>query len=71
MKPDGVNLWYFKLRLFGLTELIFLNVQTLQHLVWKKNRFRKLEFVTMNQFLSDIISPQTVKDKTKQKQGSC
>ena len=29
MQPDGVNLWYFKLRLFDLPELIVWNIKGL------------------------------------------
>jgi len=31
MQPDGVNLWYFKLRLFNKTGFIVLNIKGLQH----------------------------------------
>ena len=30
-QPNGVNLWYFKLRLFGLTEFIVWNIKGLRH----------------------------------------
>ena len=37
LQPDGVNLWYFKLRLFDLTELIVWNIKGLEKRVanWK------------------------------------
>ena len=31
LKPNGVNLWYFKLILFDLTELIVWNIKGLRH----------------------------------------
>jgi len=34
---NDVNLWYFKLRLFGLTEFIVRNIKGLQHLVGKRD----------------------------------
>ena len=38
LKPDGINFWYFKLRLFDLTKFI----------VWNIIGIRKLEFVEKN-----------------------
>ena len=35
LQPDGVNLWYFKLRLLDLTEIIVWNVYGLRHWVEK------------------------------------
>ena len=35
MQPDGVNLWYFKLILFNLTELLVWNVSGVWHWVAK------------------------------------
>ena len=29
LKPDGVNLWYFKPRLFDLTEFVVFNISSL------------------------------------------
>ena len=33
LQPDDANLWHFKLRLFDLTEIIVLNIQSLQYWV--------------------------------------
>ena len=41
MQPDGENLWYFKLRLFALTNL-YVRYNTLG---FEDIKFRKLEFV--------------------------
>ena len=49
MQPDGGNLWYFKLRLFDLTELIFESLR----LGCKDIGFRKSKFVARIQFLCD------------------
>ena len=35
LQSDDVNLWYFKLRLFGLTEFIFWNIKGQGHWVAK------------------------------------
>ena len=35
IKPDAINLWYFKLRLFDQAEFIVWNIKGLQHLVPK------------------------------------
>ena len=35
VQQDGVHFWYFKLKLFDLTEFIVRNVKGLQHLVAK------------------------------------
>ena len=35
LQPDVVNLWYFKLCMFDLTEFIFWHIQGLPHLVEK------------------------------------
>ena len=35
LQPDGVNRWYFKIRLFDLTEFIVWNIKCLQHQVAK------------------------------------
>ena len=35
MQPDGVNLWYFKLRLFDLTQFVVWNKLSLK--IWKRN----------------------------------
>ena len=38
LQPHGVNLSYFKLRLFDQTEFKFLNIKDHQHLVALKQR---------------------------------
>ena len=35
LQPDGVNLWYFKLRLLDQKELTVWNIKSLQHRVAK------------------------------------
>ena len=35
MQPDEVNLWYFKLRLFDLTQFVVWNKLSLK--IWKRN----------------------------------
>ena len=46
LEPNVVDLWYFKLILFDLTEFIVLNI-----LESKDIGFRKAEFVAKTQFL--------------------
>ena len=50
---DGVNLWYFKLRPFDLTEFIVWNIKGLLGI-------RKSEFVTGTQFLWRLTLPRWV-----------
>ena len=45
LQADSVNLWYLKLRLFGLTELILRTIIRFTTLGWKDIGIRKLEFV--------------------------
>ena len=42
LQPDGVNLWYFTLRLFDLTELIVWNIQG-----YNKNRKPQKSIITL------------------------
>ena len=48
MQPDGVNLWYFKFRLFDPTNFIVWNIKGLRHQVHKIKEIRKSKFVTIN-----------------------
>ena len=48
--PDGVNLWYFKLIFFHLTEFILKYLRSTA-LDYKDIEIRKLLFVTKTQFL--------------------
>ena len=47
LQHESVNLWYFKLKLFDVTELIFLNIKGLRY--WDIV-VRKSEFVAKAQF---------------------
>ena len=47
MQPDGVDLWYFKLRIYDLPELIVWNIKGLGKVIG----IRKSEFVAKAQFL--------------------
>ena len=51
MQPDGVNLWYFKLRLFDLWYFIVLILRSATE-GYKDIVIRKSEFVANTQFLS-------------------
>ena len=50
-KPNGVNLWYFKLRLFDLTEFIVWNISGLTTFDCKDIWIIKSEFVAKIQLL--------------------
>ena len=52
LEPDDVNLWYFKLRLFDLTEFIGWNNHGLRPLVAK---IEKLENLSLWQRLSSFV----------------
>ena len=56
MQPDGVKLWYFKFRLFNLTEIIVWKFESLRSatLVCNEIGIRKSEFVAKTQFLFKI-----------------
>ena len=51
LQPYDVNLWYFKLTLFDLTELKIWNIKGLTTLGCNDIEFRKSEFVATTQFL--------------------
>ena len=53
LQRDGVNLWYFKLKLFDLEWYIVWNIQDLYDatLGGKDKGIRKIEFVAKTQFL--------------------
>ena len=52
VNPYGVNLWYFKLRLFDLTELIVWHILCLRHWVATILGIRKSDYVANTQFES-------------------
>ena len=57
-RPDGANLWYFKLRLFDLTEFIVWNIKGLRHWVAKmalKNKNLLKKFISFR--IGAITSP--------------
>ena len=51
LQPFDLNLWYFKLRLFDLTEFIIWNIYGLRHWVFRDIGIWKVEFVVKTQFL--------------------
>ena len=57
LQPDGVNLWYFKLRIFDLTEFLELKYLRSMALGCKDIEIPKLEFVakTLLSFLEKGI----------------
>ena len=65
LQSNDVNLWYFTLRLFGLTKFIVWNIKGHTTLGTKDIEIRKVEFVTKTQFLwqnskSGIIDRHTI-----------
>ena len=55
LHPDGVNLWYFKLRLFYVTKFIVWNINRSTTLGCKDIGFRKSELVAKTRFISSEI----------------
>ena len=57
LQPDDVNLWYFKLRLFDLTELIVWNIKGLGKRVAKLQELES-EFVAKLNFFGLLAKTQ-------------
>ena len=54
MQTDGVDFWYFKLRLFDLTEYIVWNIKGSNLSGCKDKGIKKWEFVAKTQFLCSV-----------------
>ena len=55
LQSDGVNLWYFKLRQFDVTEIIIWNIERLRHRV---SNIKGLESRSLWQKLSSFLTIQ-------------